>query len=207
MQGSENITSIEKALKHLRKDENLAKIIKEFPKPVLSVGNDYFKSLTRSIIYQQLSGLAAGSIERKFLALFGKKKLSPKLVLALSDTQFKSAGVSSQKMKYLRDLSEKYLDGTVDPKHFHTMSDEEIRNHLVKVKGIGVWTADMFLIFTLNRLNVLPTGDLGIQKGFKIVYKMKKLPDAKKMLKLSKDWEPFRTVASLYLWKVADKYK
>jgi DNA-3-methyladenine glycosylase II len=93
MQGSENITSTVKALKHLRKDKNLAKIIKEFPKPVLSIGNDYFKSLTRSIIYQQLSGLAAGSIERKFLALFGKKKLSPKLVLALSDTQFKSAGI------------------------------------------------------------------------------------------------------------------
>ncbi len=200
-------TNIDKALRHLRKDKNLSKLIKEFPKPVLTLGNDYFKSLTRSIIYQQLSGKAAGSIEKKFLAVFGKKKLEPKAVLKLTDVEFKSAGISAQKMKYLRDLSAKFLDGTVDPKHFAKMSDDEIRKHLVSVKGIGVWTADMFLMFTLNRLDVLPTGDLGIQKGFKIVFNMKKLPDPKKMQKIAKDWEPFRTVASLYLWKVADKYK
>lgn len=207
MKGKNDATSIESALKHLKKDKNIAELIKEFPKPVLNVGNNYFKSLTRSIIYQQLSGKAAGSIEKKFLALFGKKKMKPEMVLELSDAQFKSAGVSAQKMKYLRDLADKFLDKTVDPKNFHKMSDQEIREHLVSVKGIGVWTADMFLMFTLNRLDVLPTGDLGIQKGFKIVYKMKKLPDSKKMQKIAKEWEPFRTVASLYLWKVADKHK
>jgi DNA-3-methyladenine glycosylase II len=108
-------TNIDKALRHLRKDKNLSKLIKEFPKPVLTLGNDYFKSLTRSIIYQQLSGKAAGSIEKKFLAVFGKKKLEPKAVLKLTDVEFKSAGISAQKMKYLRDLSAKFLDGTVDP--------------------------------------------------------------------------------------------
>lgn len=207
MKAEGSVTSLEEALKHLKKDKNLSKLIKEFPAPVLNVGSEYFKSLTRSIIYQQLSGLAAGSIERKFLALFDKKKLDPKAVLLLTDLQFKSAGISGQKMKYLRDLATKFLDGTVDPKHFGKMSDEDIRLHLVSVKGIGVWTADMFLMFTLNRLDVLPTGDLGIQKGFKIVFNMRKLPNSKKMNKLAKDWAPFRTVASLYLWKVADKYK
>lgn len=196
-----------KALTHLKKDKILEKVIKEFSTPVLRKGNNYFSALVRSIIYQQLSGKAAGTIEKRFINLFKKGQLEPKKVLKLTDLHFKKVGVSPQKMKYLRDLSEKFMDGTVNPKNFHKMSDEEIREHLIAVKGIGTWTADMFLMFTLNRMDVLPTGDLGIQKGFKKVYKLTKLPTEDKMKKIAEKWRPYRTVASLYLWKVADKDK
>ena len=198
--------NINKALLHLKKDKSLVKIIKQFPKPSLESGRGYFEALSESIIYQQLSGKAAGTIERRFKALF-RGKMTPRRVLNLKDIQFRGVGISGQKMKYLRDLSVKFLDGTVNPSGFGKMTDEEIRQHLISVKGIGRWTADMFLIFTLNRLDVLPTGDLGIQKGFKKVFNLKKLPDAQKMQKLAKTWRPYCTVASLYLWKVADAEK
>jgi len=198
--------NINKALLHLKKDKSLVKVIKQFPKPSLELGSNYFGALSESIIYQQLSGKAAGTIERRFKALF-KGKMTPKKVLNLKDIQFKGVGISGQKMKYLRDLSIKFLDGTVNPSGFGKMTDEDIRQHLISVKGIGRWTADMFLIFTLNRPDVLPTGDLGIQKGFKKVFNLKKLPDAQKMQKLAKIWKPYCTIASLYLWKVADKEK
>ncbi|KND52156.1 MAG: DNA-3-methyladenine glycosylase II [Parcubacteria bacterium C7867-003] len=198
---------MEEAIKHLKKDKDLVKIIKEFPAPVLKKGTKYFSALVRSIIYQQLSGKSAQSIENKFLSLFPKKVVKESLVLALKDEDFKKAGISPQKMKYLRDLALKFTDGTVNPKGFSKMSDKSITLHLVSVKGVGVWTTHMFLMFTLNRLDVLPTGDLGIQKGFKILFKMKNLPDEKKMNKLSEKWKPYRTVACLYLWKLADRYK
>lgn len=198
---------MQEALRHLRKDKALAKIIKEFPVPVLKRGTKYFSALVRSIIYQQLSGKSAQSIEKKFLGLFPRKIVKESSVLALKDEDFKKAGISPQKMKYLRDLALKFSDGTVKPKGFYKMSDADITGHLVSVKGVGVWTTHMFLMFTLNRLDVLPTGDLGIQKGFKILFKMRNLPDEKKMNKLSEKWKPYRTVASLYLWKLADRYK
>ncbi len=199
--------SIKKAILHLSKDKYFKPIIKNHSKPILKKGDDYFAALVRSIIYQQLSTKAADSIKKKFLGLFGEKGLNAKALLRLSDMQFRSAGISGQKTKYLRDLALKFEDGTVNPAEFSKMSDEEIRQHLISVKGIGRWTADMFLIFTLNRLDVMPVGDLAIQKGFKSIFKLKKLPDDKKMFKLSKNWEPFRSVASLYLWKVADSDK
>jgi DNA-3-methyladenine glycosylase II len=107
----------------------------------------------------------------------------------------------------LRDIAAKCIDGTINGKSFGVMSDSEVKEHLVAAKGIGSWTADMFLIFTLGRTDVLPVLDLGIQKGFQILFNLRTLPDAKKMLKLSKPWEGHRTVASLYLWKVADAHK
>ena len=198
---------IKKALLHLKKDKAFAKLLKEFPAPVLTPRKKYFSALVRSIIYQQLSGKSAQSIEKKFLGLFPQNIPKEALVLSLSDEDFKKSGVSPQKMKYLRDLALKFTDGTVNPKKFHKMTDGEISQHLITVKGVGVWTTHMFLMFTLNRLDVLPTGDLGIQKGFKVMYKMKNLPDEKKMNKLAKKWKPYRTIASTYLWKVADRNK
>lgn len=200
-------TSTKKAINHLKKDKFLAKVIKEFPEPLLKQGDDYFNALVRSIIYQQLSGKAAGTIASRFNTLFKDKTPNPKAISKLKDAQFRAVGISGQKMSYLRDLSAKFLDKTIDSSNFHNMADEDIRIHLISVKGIGRWTADMFLMFTLNRLDVLPTGDLGIQKGFQKVFKMKKLPDVVKMEKLAKNWAPFRTIACLYLWKVADKAK
>ncbi len=167
--------------------------------------SDPFQSLVRSIIYQQLSGKAASSILAKFLTLFPDGRYpTPKEVLKVTDAKFKKCGVSSQKAGYLRDLARRFLDGTIDPSRFSKMSDEEIREHLLVVKGVGPWTADMFLMFTLYRPDILPTGDLGIQKGFQKFFKLKKLPDAKKMVQLAKNWRPHRTVACWYMWELVD---
>ena len=117
------------------------------------------------------------------------------------------AGLSPQKAMYIKDLAKKFLDGTIRHRSFHRMTNDEIIEHLVQVKGIGVWTAHMFLIFTLQRPDVLPTGDLGIQKGFQLVYKLKKLPDHKKMEELARPWRKHASVASWYLWRVADGTK
>lgn len=164
-----------------------------------------FASLARSIIYQQLSGKAAGSILKKFRALWPRKFFpTPADVLALPDQAFRGAGISGQKMGYLRDLAVKFIDKTIDPGHFPSMGDQEIEEHLVRVKGVGPWTAHMFLIFALNRPNVLPVGDLAIRKGFQKAFKLKTMPDEKTMRRLAKSHEGEHTYLSLYLWQIMD---
>ncbi|MFZ1987964.1 MAG: DNA-3-methyladenine glycosylase [Minisyncoccia bacterium] len=196
---------IDEALKHLEKDAHLKHVVRKGPRPPVRRPGAPFASLVRSIIFQQLSGKAAGTILKRFLELFPKTDFpTPEQVLKLKDLQFRKAGVSGQKMSYLRDLAKRFLDGTIEPKKFSKMTDEEIREHLIVVKGIGRWTADMFLMFTLYRPDVLPTGDLGIQKGFQKVFSLKKMPSPVQMEKLAKSWEPHRTVASWYLWRVVD---
>ncbi len=197
--------TLDAAHQHLRKHPRMKEAIKKLTLKPFSRAKDPFASLVQSIIYQQVSGKAAASILKKFLALFPRVKFpTPEMVLKKSDAQLRGAGLSGQKVKYVKDLSARFLDGTIEPKKFPKMSDDEIRAHLIVVKGIGRWTADMFLMFTLFRPDVLPTGDLAIQKGFQKLFGMKKLPDVKKMEKLAKDWAPHRTVASLYLWQAVD---
>ena len=193
------------ALTHLRKTKHLKKIQLKDRKPPFSKPSDPFQSLIRSIIYQQLSGKAAATILARFLANFpGGRYPTPAEVLALRDTKFKKCGISGQKTRYLKDLALRFTDGTIDPSNFKNMTDEEIRNHLLVVKGVGRWTADMFLMFTLYCPDVLPTGDLGIQKGFQKLFKLTELPDAETMITLAKSWQPYRTVASWYLWELVD---
>ncbi len=199
-----NSQKIKSALRHLKKDKNLRRVIQRHEKPAFNE-RDPFAALVSAIIYQQLSGKAAGTIHKRFLALYSRKKHpAPKDVLKTSDAKFQSVGVSRQKRSYLKDLSKKFMDSTIVPKKFPKMTDEEIREHLIAVKGIGRWTADMFLMFTLHRPDVLPTGDLGIQKGFQKLFKLRTLPNALKMEKLAEPWRPHRTVASWYLWKIVD---
>jgi DNA-3-methyladenine glycosylase II len=164
-----------------------------------------FLSLARSIIYQQISTRAGDSIHAKFIKLFDKKKPSPKSFLQFSLVQLKQVGISPQKQKYLKDLAEKFLDKTLEPKRFPSMTNIELTEHLTQVKGIGNWTADMFLIFALNRQDVLPIGDLGIQKGFQKVFKLKKLPSEKRMIELSRPHRHELTNLSLYLWESLEK--
>lgn len=174
----------------------------------LELTKNPFQSLVRSIIYQQLSGKAAGSILNKFVSLWPKKKFpKPADVLKLTDAQFKSAGVSVQKASYLRDLSAKFIDGTINPKKFHKMSDVEIEEHLVRVKGVGVWTAHMFLIFALNRPDILPTGDLAIRKGFMKAFGLRKVPTHESMVMLAQPYAGERTYLSLHLWGIMDESK
>jgi len=165
----------------------------------------YFDSLVRAIIYQQISGKAGDAIMKKFLGLFGRKKLSPQLLGMLTDEQFQGAGVSPQKRGYLRDLAARFLDKTIEPKKIPTMTDDEIVSHLLQVKGVGLWTAQMFLIFTLARPNVLPTGDLAIRKGFVKAFNLGSTPSHEEMVKLAAAHRGEWTYLSLYLWQLIDE--
>ena len=191
-----------KALTHLRREPKMAVLIKKFSKPAFQRGRDPFEALCRAIVGQQLSVKAAATIYARFRTLY--KDLTPKAVSKTKLEKFRSVGLSKQKAAYVADLAHKFLDGTVDPKHFHEMTDDAIRTHLVAVKGIGRWTADMFLMFTLHRPDVLPTGDLGIQKAMQKLFKLKTLPTPEKMEKLTEPWRPYRTIACMYLWDSLD---
>lgn len=193
---------LSKALTHLKRDKRLAVLIKKYPKPTFTHERDPFEALCRAIVGQQLSVKAAATIYSRFRALY--KELTPKAVSRTKLEKFRGVGLSKQKASYVLDLSKKFLDGTVDPKHFSTTTDEAIRAHLVAVKGIGRWTADMFLMFTIHRPDILPTGDLGIQKGMQKLFKLKSLPTPEKMEKLAEPWRPYRTIACRYLWDSLD---
>ena len=163
-----------------------------------------FLSLARSIIGQQISTKAGQAIFAKFLLLFGKKRPTPEAFLQFSILDLRSAGISPQKAMYLKDLAEKFLGKTLNPKNFHKMSDEEIKDHLLQVKGIGPWTADMFLIFALNRMDILPTGDLGVKKGFQKAFNLKSLPTESTMRKLALPHKGEYTALTLHLCSILD---
>ncbi len=166
-----------------------------------------FESLVRSIVHQQVSGKAAASILKKFVAQFETRFPTPHDVLVISTKKLRRAGLSTQKTTYIKDLALKFTDGTLSPRKFSKMSNEELTEHLTAVKGVGVWTAQMFLIFTLKRPDILPTLDLGIRKGFQVAYRLKELPTHEEMEKRARMWRKHATVASLYLWRIADQHK
>ena len=194
------------ALRHLsHADKRIEKLIDKFGPPNFNLMNNYYESLIRSIVYQQLSGKAASIIYERFLDLFVFDIYpEPKDILAVSIETLRSSGLSYQKVNYIRDLSEKWQDGTMNLTDIDSMTDEEISSELIKVKGIGQWTADMFLMFTLGRPDVFPFGDLGIQKGVMNITNMNRLPTQKEMERKTKKWQPYRTVAAWYLWKLVD---
>jgi len=198
--------SIQKGVSSLRKlDPELAPLLDSFQIEDLKPGTDYYRSLTRSIIYQQLSGKAAKTISDRFIALYrGKDYPSPDDVLKTDHAILCSVGLSNAKAQYIKNISRAFLDGSIDYNNLRNLSNNAIMEKLVAIKGVGPWTAQMFLIFTLNRLDVFPSGDLGVQKGFQQYFKLKELPTPKIMKQKAKRWKPFRTVASLYFWKVVD---
>lgn len=165
-----------------------------------------FHALLRSITYQQLSGKAAATIFGRFLALFpGSRYPAPEAVLALPDSALRGAGLSGAKTAAIKDLAAKTLEGIVPSRQkLRYMSDDEIVEHLVQVRGVGRWTVEMLLIFDLGRADVMPATDLGIRKGFQIVYNKRKLPEPAVILKHSKHWQPYRSMASWYLWRIVD---
>lgn len=198
------------SVKAIQKDARLAPLVKKFGPPDLTRYHastpGVFQSLLRSIIYQQLSGHAARAIHTRTLALFSGKP-TPEALLKIPARKLRAAGLSIQKIEYVRDLAKKCLDGTIDPRRFPKMSSEEIIAHLIAVKGVGEWTAHMVLIFTLQRPDILPVGDLGIRKGFQIVYGLGSLPNKKQMEKIAEPWRAHASIASWYLWRVADGAK
>ncbi len=194
------------SIKALKKDPYFKELIKKYGLPVLDDSREPFEALVRSIVHQQVSGKAAETIFGRFVALFpGTKFPRPAQVLKMPTEKMRAAGLSGQKTSYIRDLAQKFADGAIKHSDLHTMESGELIEHLVQVKGVGVWTAHMFLIFTLHRADVLPTGDLGVRKGFQVVYNLKSLPDHKKMEALARGWRSHASAASWYLWRVADE--
>ena len=197
---------IEVGLDLLKKDEKMAVLISKFGIPKFDIKKDYFQSLLRSIVYQQLSGKSAKAIYERFINLIPKNTLiSPKEVIKLSKDDMRMAGLSFQKIDYLKNLSNYFVKNSFQKDDVKKMTDQEICKELTQIKGIGQWTVDMFLMFTLNRPDVMPYGDLGIQKGYKKIYNMSNLPLKKEMENGSKIWKPYRTLACWYLWKMADE--
>ena len=192
------------ALSHLRNvDPILARIIARVgapPPPPRPTGTHY-DALMRAIIYQQLSGKAAGTIHRRFCALYPRNRPRAELVLATSDDALRGAGLSRQKIGYLRDLSAKVADGSLPLAHLGRLPDDEIIAHLTQVKGIGRWTAQMFLSFRLGRPDVLPELDLGIQNAMHRAYGLKKRPLPKDVLRLGEKWHPHASLACWYMWR------
>lgn len=163
---------------------------------------DHLTALTGSIVSQQLSTKAAATIFGRFVALFPEDTpLSAPAILAVDDATLRGVGLSGQKVRYLRDLCERIVDGRLVLEEIESLDDEAVIERLTEVKGFGRWTAEMFLMFRLHRPDVLPVDDLGIVNAVQRLYGLRKRPDAKKLHKLGEAWKPYRSVASWYLWQ------
>lgn len=193
-----------KAINHLKKCDPVLRAIIERVGPFrMEYGVPQFPSVAEAIVYQQLNGKAAETIFKRFAALAGDP-LTPESILRLSDAELRSVGLSKQKSAYLKDLAEKTAAGVLDFAKLGELPDEEVIRQLTQVKGIGVWTAHMFLMFSLRRPNVLPTGDYGVQMAVKKHYRKRKLPKPKDMEKIARAWEPYRSIACWYMWRSLD---
>jgi len=193
-----------KAINHLKQsDPVMAAIIERIGPCRMEYGPPELHSLAEAIVYQQLNGKAAVTIFKRFTALAGEP-LTSVGIQRLTDEQMRSVGLSKQKSSYLRDMAERAARGQLDFSKLHRLPDEEVIKHLTQVKGVGVWTAQMFLMFTLKRPNVLPTGDFGVQMAMKRHYNKRKPPKPAQMEKIARPWEPYRSIACWYLWKSID---
>ena len=193
-----------KAINHLKKsDPTLAAIISSVGPCRMEYGEPTFHSLAESILYQQLNGKAAVTIFKRFTDLVGDP-VTPQGILKATDAELRAVGLSKQKATYLRDLAEKTTAGLLEFERLGELPDDEVIRHLTQVKGVGVWTAHMFLMFTLRRPDILPTGDYGIQAALKKHYRTRKLPKPPVMEKIAKPWSPYRSVACWYLWRSMD---
>jgi DNA-3-methyladenine glycosylase II len=161
----------------------------------------HFDAVCRSIIYQQLSGKAAATIHGRVLGLFGGRAPLPEELAATEDATLRGVGLSRQKLSYLKDLAARVAAGDLPIESLHDLPDEDVIDALVRVKGVGRWTAQMFLMFRLGRPDVLPDLDLGIQKAIQRAYRLRKRPLPERVLKIGAPWAPYRTVASWYLWR------
>jgi len=168
--------------------------------------DDPFESLVHAIVWQQLSWKAALTIYRRFQAIVdGDRCPAPREILDAPESAMRGAGLSRPKIRYLKDLAARTLDGSLPLGGLEAMSDEQVIEALTRVKGIGRWSAEMVLIFKLHRPDVLPVDDLAIQKAIQRAYGLRKLPSPKRMLQLGARWRPYRSVASWYLWESLDK--
>ena len=195
-----------KAVRFLKKDPKFAKIIIQVGDYNIKITKNHYQSLVEAIISQQLSGSAANSIIKKFRKLYKSKFPKPRDVIKTSDSKLRTTGLSKMKIVYIKELSKKIESKELNMRKISTQSDEQVIEVLTDVKGIGRWTAEMFLIFSLGRLDILPVGDLGLKKGIQLMYSLKKLPEKEQIEQLAEFWKPYRTVATWYLWKSLQKF-
>ena len=198
-----NFDILNQSIEHLSKDRKLNALIDKYDRPNFENNDNYFNALSKSIIYQQLSGKVAKVIYNRFLDLFKNRTPDLEIIISLKDSELRKIGLSKQKTDYIKGLS-KYFYKEGKSIDFSSLTNQEISKELIKIKGIGQWTVDMFLMFTIFRTDVLPVADLGIKKGFKKLFNLKELPSEKVMINKSKKWQPYRTIACCYLWKLVD---
>jgi DNA-3-methyladenine glycosylase II len=185
-----------------RSDPVLGAIIQRVGEFRMEYDPPSFDTLARSIIYQQLSGKAAATIARRVTEACGGQ-LEPERILALHPNKLRACGLSKQKLRYVRDLARHARNGELDLESLEKMEDAEVIAALTRVKGIGVWTAQMFLMFALRRPNVLPTGDLGVQNAIRRAYRKRKVTP-RHVERIARPWHPYCSVAAWYLWKSVD---
>lgn len=183
------------------RDPKMANVIEKVGPFRLGRNRNYFVVLCRSIVSQQISTAAAETIYTRFQKLFDGHVPTPERVAGVKDAPLRAAGLSRQKSAYLKDLSHRFLDGTIRPRQLNYLGNEEVIDRLTLVHGIGRWTAEMFLIFSLNRLDVLPVDDLGLRVAVQNIYGMKARPDAKRLRAIGGKWNPLQTVATWYAWR------
>ena len=201
-----SIPSREEILLHFdQNDSMIAQVIRRIGPMRLKRNRNYFLVLCKAIIAQQISVVAADTITARFYALFNRGSPTPQGVIKLSGATLRGVGLSKQKAAYLKDLSRHFHEKTLRPHCLHYMDNEEVVQQLTVVHGIGRWTAEMFLIFSLNRPDVLPVGDLGLQLALKRLYRMRQLPTVKRMRTLGRKWHPLETVATWYAWRTQDE--
>jgi DNA-3-methyladenine glycosylase II len=195
------------ALRHLRRiDPELRRLIGAHGPPLLRPSRNHLQSLTRAIIYQQLNGKAAGTIYRRFVDLFGGRFPDAAAIAAMPADRMRRAGLSAAKAAYVRDLAGHFASGGVDPRRFRRMSDEDLMERLTAIKGIGRWSVHMFLLFGLNRPDVLPVGDFGVRRGMQLCFRLPELPRPNDMEELAAPWRPYRSIGSWYMWRVVEEH-
>lgn len=183
-----------------KSDSLFLNLIEKYGDLEVTVAKDYYEFLLSSIIGQQLSGKVADVIWRRFAEFYGEV-ISPEFVLNTGNDELRNLGISYSKINYLKNLSEFVVSGKINLNNLDILSDEEIIEKLTAVKGIGNWTAQMFLIFALGREDVFSVGDGGLQRAVKMLYKMEEIPSKQELIQISSKWSPYKSYASLYLWK------
>lgn len=201
-------TKLATAARHLAKnDSRLSVVIKQAGACTIRPHNNYYQELVSSIISQQLSIKAAATIEKRFRILFNGKNPTPQQILETPHEKLRTVGLSNAKANYIRDLAQQIADEKLDLNVLNQLSNKKIIKELTNVKGIGEWTAHMFLMFAMGRLDVLAVGDLGIKNGIQKLYNLDHLPDATEIQTIAREnsWTPYETVACWYIWKVTDQ--
>jgi len=200
------LPSRRKILDHFdRRDPVIAQLVREIGPFQLKKNRKYFQVLCKAIISQQISTKAAESITTRFFHLFDNRAPNPGKVWKLPESTLKRVGLSRQKVAYLKDLGRHFAEKSIRPHRLAYLNNEEVIGQLTGVYGVGQWTAEMFLIFSLNRMDVLPVADLGLQIAIQKLYGMKSRPTAKKIRSLGKKWHPYETVATWYGWRKLDE--